>query len=139
MTRGWGRLAVVLCWAGGVAACQARDRLTFTAPGGNGAGPTVAITSPTKGDTTIHVGDSLNVGGYAFDPDGVDSVWFSVQGITFQIPPIHGNGSADTVFFEQHFNGSAFPDTGTVYFFATAVDQLSDTGFTRSLTITVKP
>lgn len=139
MRRGWVRLATVLCGVGAVAACQPRERLTFTAPGGNGSGPTVAITSPGKGDTTIHVGDSLNVGGYAIDPDGVDSVWFSVQGINFQVSPVFGNGSTDTVFFEQHFNGSAFADTGKVYFFATAVDQLSDTGFTRSLTITVKP
>lgn len=138
MARRWGRLVGVLCAVGGVAACRARDRLTFTSPAGDGSGPTVAITAP-KRDTTITAGDSLNVSGYAYDPDGVDSVWFSVQGIAFQIPPIFGDGSADTVFFEQHFNGSAFADTGRVTFFVTAVDLASDTGFTRSLTITVRP
>lgn len=123
---------------GGVAACQVRDRLTFPSPGGNGSGPTLAITAP-HSDTTISVGDTLNISGYAIDPDGVDSIWFSVQGISFSIPPIFGNGSTDTVFFEQHFTAAAFADTGRVTFFATAVDEVSDTGFTRSRTITVGP
>lgn len=138
MLRRWGRLIGILCGIGSVAACRTRDRLTFTSPGGNGVGPTAAITSPAR-DTIISIGDSLNVSGYAFDPDGVDSVWFSVQGLTFQIPPIFGNGGADTIFFEQHFTGSTFADTGRVTFFVTAVDFASDTGFTRSLTITVRP
>lgn len=138
MPRRWGRLVGILIGIGSVAACRTRDRLTFTSPGGNGLGPTVAITAPAR-DTTLSVGDSLNVSGYAFDPDGVDSVWFSVQGLAFQIPPIFGNGSADTIFFEQHFNGSTFADTGRVTLFVTAVDLESDTSSTRSLTITVRP
>lgn len=120
-----------------LAGCRERERLVFTSPTGNGSGPTVAITAPHR-DTTIHVGDTLTIVGYATDPDGVDSVWFTVQGIPFTIQPIAGGG-ADTVFFNQHFNGSAFPDTGTVRFFASAVDVTGDTGLTKSLTITVKP
>ncbi|MGB7212100.1 MAG: hypothetical protein WBC97_05675 [Gemmatimonadales bacterium] len=138
MSRGWVRLVGALSVVGGVAACQARERLTFPTPGAAGSGPILAITAPHR-DTGITVGDSLNIRGYAIDPDGVDSIWFSVQGIAFFIPPIFGNGRTDTVFFEQHFSGSAFADTGTVTFFATAVDELSDTGFTRSLSILVRP
>lgn len=138
MARGWDRLLGALCVIGGVAACQARERLTFPSPGGNGLGPSLAITAPHR-DTTISIGDTLDISGYAVDPDGVDSVWFSVQGIPFLIAPIFGHGTTDTVYFEQHFSGAAFADTGRVTFFATAVDELSDTGSTRSLTVTVGP
>lgn len=138
MSLGWVRLVGALSVVGGVAACQARERLTFPTAGADSGGPILAITAPHR-DTGITVGDSLNISGYAIDPDGVDSIWFSVQGIPFQIPPVFGYGSSDTVFFEQHFSGSAFADTGTVTFFATAVDELSDTGFTRSLSILVRP
>ena len=138
MSRGWVRLVGALSVVGGVAACQARERLTFPSPGGIGIGPSLAITAPHR-DTTISIGDTLDISGYAIDPDGVDSIWFSVQGISFVIPPIFGNGRTDTVYFAQHFSGATFADTGRVIFFATAVDELSDTGFTRSLTITVGP
>ncbi|MGH7590915.1 MAG: Ig-like domain-containing protein, partial [Gemmatimonadales bacterium] len=77
MSRGWLRLAGALWVVGSVAACQTRDRLTFLSPDGNGSGPTLAITAPHR-DTTISVGDTLNISGYAIDPDGVDSIWFSV-------------------------------------------------------------
>ncbi|MFI5235631.1 MAG: Ig-like domain-containing protein [Gemmatimonadales bacterium] len=127
-------LGAILCLAG----CQDRERLVFPAPGGDAAGPAVGIILPSR-DTTIQVGGTVFVRGFAFDSDGVDSIWFTLQGAPFSLSPIHAGGSTDTAFFSWTFNPSAFPDTGTVRLFVTAVDLLSDTSLTKSLSIKVIP
>lgn len=120
-----------------VAGCRERERLVFTSSIGNGAGPEVKITAPHT-DTTIHVHDSLTILGFADDPDGIDSVWFTVEGVPFGFGPIFGNGD-DTTLFNLKFTPSAFPDTGTVKVFVSAVDQLGDTGGTRLRVVKVVP
>lgn len=126
----------------GVAAlwgCRDRERLVFPAPAGDGRGPDVEITQPLRGrDTTITLGQSATILGFAADPDGIDSVWFTVQGLSYSIPPILGQGN-DTVFFDLTFGPSVLNDSGTVRLYISAVDQLSDTGQTRSVGIKVVP
>ena len=113
--------------------------MVFPSPTGNGAGPDVEITQPTRGkDTTVSAGGTMQIQGYAADPDGVDSVWFTLQGASFTIGPIHGNGD-DTTFFTLNLTAGELSDTGTIRIYISAVDQLSDTGQTKSVGVKVTP
>lgn len=113
--------------------------MVFPSPTGNGAGPDVEITQPTRGkDTTVSAGGTMQIQGYAADPDGVDSVWFTLQGASFTIGPIHGNGD-DTTFFTLNLTAGELADTGTIRIYISAVDQLSDTGQTKSVGVKVTP
>ena len=133
------RTAVLGAVALALVGCQDRERLVLTSPTGNGTGPDVEITQPTRGrDTTVSAGGTMQILGYAADPDGIDSVWFTLEGASFVIGPIHGNGD-DTTFFNINLNAGELADTGTIRIFVSAVDQVSDTGQTKSVGVKVTP
>ena len=122
-----------------VVGCQDRGRLVLTSPTGNGSGPDVEITQPTRGrDTTVAAGGTMTILGYAADPDGIDSVWFTLQGASFSIGPIQGNGD-DTTFFDIQLTSGELADTGTIRIYISAGDQVSDTGQTKSVGVKVTP
>ena len=76
--------------------CSSRDRLTF--PNSNdGEGPSVTITDPSQ-DTTVQAGPAALVSGRVVDSDGIDTVYFDVQGGLSSFPPLLANG-VDTVTF----------------------------------------
>lgn len=132
-------MAALATVAFAVVGCRDRERLVFTSPTGNGAGPDVEITQPTRGrDTTVAAGGTMRILGYAADPDGIDSVWFTLEGASFAIGPIQGNGD-DTTFFNLVLNAGQLADTGTIRIYISAVDQLSDTGQTKSVGVKVTP
>lgn len=92
----WARLAGCLALTA-AAACNERDRLTFPTPGGPGGdGPATVIDVP-AGDTTV--GDTLPlfVTGYTTDEDGVDTVYFEIDGGVSNFQPFVG--SSDSVRF----------------------------------------
>ncbi len=115
----WGMLAVLT-------GCGQRDRLTFpTENPGDGHGPASEIIRPSV-DTTVFAGDLLIVQGRSYDPDGVDTVYFEVGGLSQGFAPINGGG-ADTVDFALQlstFNHSG----GTAIVRVHGVDMLGDQG-----------
>jgi hypothetical protein len=91
----------VFRWAGLalVASCGERDRLTFpTENPGDGLGPVSVITEPVATDTVVVEGDLLTIRGRTTDADGVDSVYFDLEGANHSFAPIDGQGE-DTVEF----------------------------------------
>ena len=78
-----------------LAGCDERDRITF--PNLDGTGPEVTITVPAQ-DTTVPAGPAAIVGGVVADLDGIDTVYFDVQGGLSTFPPFKAQG-ADTVNF----------------------------------------
>jgi hypothetical protein len=83
-----------------MAACGERDRVTFPTDPGQGAplGPTTIIIEPIALDTLVSRGDVIEVRGLSTDPDGVDSVYFELDGVNFTLSPIAAQG-LDTVDF----------------------------------------
>src|SRR6266498_3762406 len=87
---GWAMPAMVL------AACGERERLTFpTGSPSDGFGPVTEILSPAVDDSIVHEGDPFVLSGRATDLDGVDTVYFDVEGVPQGAPPLRGRG-ADT-------------------------------------------
>lgn len=83
-----------------IGGCAERDRLTFPdGPGsGDGVGPVTAIDEPRAFDTVLVEGDRFVLTGHSVDPDGIDSVYFNVDGLDVGFNPLWGEG-ADTVSF----------------------------------------
>ena len=87
----WG---VFLTLVGG---CNGRDRITFPTSS-DGLGPDVTIFDP-SGDTTVSPGPNVLVNGRVVDQDGIDTVYFDVQGGVTNFNPFIAQG-ADTVTFQ---------------------------------------
>jgi hypothetical protein len=88
---GWAMAALLM------AACGERERLTFPSSG-DGIGPVTEILTPAFDDSIIHEGDPFVLSGRASDFDGVDSVYFDIEGVPQESPPLKASG-ADTTFF----------------------------------------
>ena len=71
-------------------ACKDRERLTF-GPTDEGVGPVTVIDQPTSSDTSVPSGSDFFVNGTVADPDGVDTVYFSVSGGSQSYPPFAPN------------------------------------------------
>ena len=126
----WGALALLM-------GCGQRDRLTFPVENhGDGQGPVTEITQPAQPDTVVIEGDLLIIQGRAFDPDGIDTVYFEVGGIGQGFAPIAGEG-ADTVNFALQL--STLNHSGaTVILRAYGVDRLGDQGGPASRQIRIE-
>jgi hypothetical protein len=110
-----------------VAACGERDRLTFPSENpGDGSGPVTEITHPSEPDTVVTRGDPLFILGRAFDADGVDTIYFEVDGVNQGFAPIIGEG-ADTVDFALQLS-TQNSIGATVVFRAYGVDLLGGQG-----------
>ncbi len=59
--------------------CDERERITFPTPS-DGVGPVTTIEQPAGADTTIFPGGLFSVQGSTVDPDGIDTVYFLVNG-----------------------------------------------------------
>ena len=94
---GWAMAALGLGLS--LAACGERERLTFpTGSPSDGAGPISEILSPAVDDTIIREGDPLVVSGRTSDLDGIDTVYFDIEGLPQGTSPLRAGGM-DTVFF----------------------------------------
>lgn len=116
-----------------VLGCAERDRLTFpddTGGSGDGVGPLTAIDEPGAFDTVIVEGDQFVLTGHAVDPDGVDTVYFDVQGLNVGFAPLLGQG-ADTVSFGLPLTTIGFSGA-TVLVRIHGVDMLGNVGQTVS-------
>jgi hypothetical protein len=87
----WGAAAALIL------GCSERDRLTFPTSV-DGLGPAVTITDPGQ-DTTVVAGPAALVTGRVVDQDGIDTVYFDVQGGVSSFSPFIANGD-DTVNFQ---------------------------------------
>jgi hypothetical protein len=120
-----------------LAACGERDRLTFPSENpGDGAGPVTEITHPSAPDTVVIEGDLLLIQGRTFDADGVDTVYFEVDGVNQGFAPINGEG-ADTVDFALQLS-TLNSNGATVVFRAYGVDLLGGQGGSVSRQIRVE-
>lgn len=118
-----------VCWAilGVLVGCGERERLTFPEEQpGNGSGPVTNITRPGSGDTLVSGDEQFVVTGFSADPDGVDAVFFEVEGAGVTYAPLNGQGS-DTVHFSIQL-----PTLGragdTIFVQISAVDLVGDAG-----------
>jgi hypothetical protein len=94
---GWGVPAAALIVVLGTA-CKDRERLTFD-PADEGVGPVIVIDQPVSSDTTVPSGSDFFVNGTVADPDGVDTVYFSVSGGSQNYPPYVPNPVETSVRF----------------------------------------
>jgi Big-like domain-containing protein len=81
-----------------IAGCNERERLTFSAPD-DGIGPVTTIDQPNGADTTIFQGSDFSVNGQTTDPDGVDTVYFFVNGGNQNFHPITPLAPTNTIRF----------------------------------------
>ncbi len=126
--RGAWWLAIVL-----IGGCAERDRLTFpddTGGSGNGIGPVTTIDQPAAFDTVIVEGDRFVLTGHSIDPDGIDTVYFDVDGLNVGFNPLLGEG-ADTVRFGLPLSTIGFSGA-TVIVRVHGVDMLGNVGQTVS-------
>jgi hypothetical protein len=77
-------------------------------------------------DTTVVEGDLLILSGYSLDPDGVDTVYFTVSGTVQSFTPVLGQGD-DSVPFAVQFS-TLGNSGGTIVVQAFAVDVFGQTG-----------
>ena len=80
-----------------VSGCNERDRLTFPTSS-DGLGPKITIFAPSA-DTTVSPGPNVLVNGQVVDQDGIDTVYFDVQGGVTNFNPYIARG-VDTVTFQ---------------------------------------
>jgi hypothetical protein len=121
-------LAIVL-----IGGCAERDRLTFpddTDGSGDGVGPVTTIDQPGASDTVIVEGDRFVLSGHSTDPDGIDTVYFDVNGLNVGYRPLPGEG-ADTVRFGLPLSTLGFSGA-TVLVGIHGVDMLGNVGQTVS-------
>jgi hypothetical protein len=112
-----------------IGGCAERDRLTFpddTGSSGDGVGPVTAIDQPGTFDTVLVEGDRFVLTGHSVDADGVDTVYFDVDGLNVSFPPLRGEG-ADTVWFGLPFSTIGFSGD-TVLVRVHGVDLLGNAG-----------
>ena len=97
----------------GIAGCQERERLTFPTEGGPDAplGPVTVIIQPIATDTLVTRGDVIDVRGLSTDPDGVDSVYFELDGVNFTLSPVVADGQETVDFAFQLFTNNFVADT----------------------------
>jgi Bacterial Ig domain len=115
-------------------ACSARDRLTF--PSSNdGLGPAVTITDPGQ-DTTVTAGPAALIAGRVVDSDGIDTVYFDVQGGSHGFPPLQAHG-ADTVTFSLPVSTNGLSGS-TIVIAISAVNLAAIHGDTVSRAVTVQ-
>jgi hypothetical protein len=74
---------------GGVG-CEDRSRPLYAAPG-DGQGPVITILVPAE-SATVHRNATFTLGVQAFDPDGVDSVWTTLEPNVNTVQAISGDG-----------------------------------------------
>jgi hypothetical protein len=89
-------LAVLLVVLG--TGCDDRERITFPTPS-DGVGPVTTIEQPAGADTTIFPGGLFSVQGATVDPDGIDTVYFLVNGGGQSFPAFVPNQLQTTVTF----------------------------------------
>lgn len=115
-------------------ACSNRDRLTF--PNSNdGLGPEVTITDPGQ-DTTVSAGPAAFIAGRVVDTDGIDTVYFDVQGGLSSFPPLVANG-VDTVTFSLPVSTNGLGGT-TITIAISAVNLAAIHGDTVARHVTVQ-
>jgi hypothetical protein len=78
--------------------CKDRERLIFD-PGDDGVGPVTVIDQPVSSDTFVPSGSDFFVNGTVADPNGVDTVYFSVTGGSQGYPPYVANQGETSVRF----------------------------------------
>jgi hypothetical protein len=98
-----------------IAGCDERERLTFPTEGGGGPdaplGPVTVIIQPIATDTLVTPGSVIDVRGLSTDPDGVDSVFFELDGVNFTLPPVVAEGRDTVNFAFQLFTNNFVGDT----------------------------
>ncbi len=78
--------------------CSGRDRpITPTGPGNGSVVPLITITEPGS-DTVVTEGATLVIIGEVQDDVNVDSIFFSIRGAPFNLPPTNVDG--ETVLFQ---------------------------------------
>jgi len=121
----------------GCLGCVDRVRPGPFAGPGNGAGPESQVLTPGELDT-VHLGKTFALDVRVIDPDGVDSVWTTLEPNVNTLPRIAGSGADTQTVGYSVFLGAAVASPGdTLLVHVQGTDLLGDTGavFTRRLLI----
>lgn len=116
--------------------CNDRERLTFPEPN-DGVGPVTTISQPSASDTTVFPGGEFIVIGQTIDPDGVDSVYFSVIAGNQGFNPISPNPTRATVSFALRLTTSGH-DGETFLVEVYGVDALGNRGESSTRQILIR-
>jgi hypothetical protein len=109
-------------------ACPERNRLTGPTSG-NGVGPEITIIDPAQ-DITMTAGSAIFVRGFAFDEEGVDSIYFDKL-TSFTIQPAGGVPRVDFS-IPLDLVGSA-GDTVTITIYASNLEHVRGDPVTRRI------
>lgn len=128
------RLLALLTLLVGVSGCEERMRPIYLGPGDN-QGPVITILVPSE-SATVHRGATFTLGVRAADPDGVDSVWVTLDPNVNTLQPFSGDGGPSvTAGFNVLVQASLPEDTLVIK--VRARDILGDTSdvFVRHLLV----
>lgn len=128
--------AVLALLVGGVG-CVDRPRLSPAAGPGNGQGPTATVLTPGELDT-VHIGTIFALDVRLTDPDGVDSIWVTLEPNVNTLPRLSAQGSTSQTVGYSPFIGNGTMSAGdTLQVHVQGTDLLGDTGavFTRRLLV----
>lgn len=121
------RLCALACLAL-IVACLERDRLTGPTSG-IGAGPEITITDPAQ-DLTMTAGSAIFIRGFAFDEEGVDTIFFDNRNV-LSVHPAGGVPRADFSIPLDLIGSSG--DTVTITIYAANRDHVRGDQVTRRI------
>lgn len=128
---------VVLALLAGALACTDRPRLFPAAGPGNGQGPTAEVLNPGELDT-VHINASFALDVRLSDPDGVDSIWVTLEPNLNTLQRFSAGGApSQTVGYSPLVPNDTTLLGDTLQVHVQGTDILGDTGavFTRRLII----
>lgn len=121
----------------GALGCVDRPRLSPAAGPGDGQGPTAEVLTPGELDT-VHIGKTFALDVRLTDPDGVDSIWVTLEPNINTLPRLSANGaSPQSVGYTPLVPNDTTLTGDTLFVHVQGTDILGDTGavFTRRLLI----
>lgn len=132
-----GRIGPWIALLGVALGCEDRMRPVGPPPPGDGFGPTSSVLTPGERDT-VHIGATFALDVQAVDPDGIDSVWTTLEPDFETLPRFAGNGqTTKSVGYTPLIPNDTTLRGETLFVRVQATDQTGDTGavFTRRLLI----
>ena len=133
----FGRSGVVLALLVGGLGCVDRARPLPAAGPGNGQGPVATVLTPAEFDT-VHMGTNFALDVHLDDPDGVDSIWVTLDPDFETLQRFSAGGATgQTVGYTPSVPSTGLTPGETLYVHVQGTDVLGDTGavFTRRLLI----
>ena len=135
--RFWRVSGAILALLAGVTGCEDRPRLFAAAGPGDGQGPTATVLTPGELDT-VHIHATFPLDVRLSDPDGVDSIWVTLEPNINTLVRFSAHGNPEqSVGYDPLVPNDTSLIGDTLLVHVQGTDVLGDTGavFTRRLII----